>query len=83
MERPLIVFWHDELIFKQYHMTISAWVAPDGTVTIIPKDDGQELMISTFQSHEFCFRMDITDEKFQKINETKRGGNMLMRLLQL
>ena len=73
MERPLIIFGHDESIFKQYHMTKSAWVAPDGTVTIIPKDDGQGLMISAFQSREFGFGMNITDEELQKINETRRG----------
>jgi hypothetical protein len=73
MERPLIIFGHDESIFKQYHLTKSAWVAPDGTVTIIPKDDGQGLMISAFQSREFGFGMNITDEELQKINETRRG----------
>jgi hypothetical protein len=64
-------------------MTKSAWVAPDGTVTIIPKDDGQGLMISAFQSREFGFGMNITDEELQKINETRRGKNMQTRLLQL
>ena len=83
MERPLIIFGHDESIFKQYHMTKSAWVALDGTVTIIPKDDGQGLMISAFQSREFGFGMNITDEELQKINETRRGKNMQTRLLQL
>ncbi len=73
MERPLIIFGHDESIFKQYHMLKYAWVAPDGTVTIIPKDDGQGLMISAFQSHEFGFGMNITDEELHKINETRRG----------
>jgi hypothetical protein len=54
-------------------MTKSAWVALDGTVTTIPKYDGQGLMISAFQSCEFGVGMNITDEERQKINETSRG----------
>jgi hypothetical protein len=73
MERPHIIFGHDESIFKQYPMAKFSWVALDGTVAIIPKDDGQGLMISAFQSHEFGFGMDITDEELPKINETRRG----------
>ncbi len=69
MDKPLIIFGHDESIFQQYHMTKSAWVAPNGTTSLVPKDDGQGLMISTFQSHEFGFGMEICEEDLQKINE--------------
>jgi hypothetical protein len=56
MDTTLIIFGHDESIFKQYH---TAWVAPDGTTVLVPKDDGQGLMISAFQSREFGFGMEI------------------------
>ena len=69
MDKPLIIFGHDESIFKQYHMTKSAWVAPDGTTLLVPKDDGQGLMILAFQSREFGFGMEICEEDLQKINE--------------
>jgi hypothetical protein len=73
MDKPLIIFGHDESIFKQYHMTKSAWVAPDGTTVLVPKDDGQGLMISAFQSREFGFGMEICEEDLRKINERRRG----------
>jgi hypothetical protein len=73
MDKPLIIFGHDESIFQQYHMTKSAWVAPNGTTSLVPKDDGQGLMISTFQSHEFGFGMEICEEDLQKINEWRKG----------
>ncbi len=72
MDKPLIIFGHDESIFKKYHMTKSAWVAPDGTTVIVPKDDGQGLMTSAFQSGEFGFGMEICEEDLQKIRVKKR-----------
>jgi hypothetical protein len=45
---PLVIFGHDECIFKQYHMTTKSWVAPDGSQLILPKDDGLGLMITAF-----------------------------------
>ena len=59
MNKPLIIFGHDESIFKNYHMTKSAWVAPDGTTVLVPKDDGQGLMIPAYQSRDFGFGMEI------------------------
>jgi hypothetical protein len=46
----LVIFRHDECIFKQYHMKTKSWVAPDGSWPIVPKDDGQGLMIFPFQT---------------------------------
>jgi hypothetical protein len=53
-DKPLIIFGHDESIFKHYHMTKSAWVALDGTTVLVPKDDGQGqgVMTSAFQSRD-------------------------------
>ena len=49
-EHPLIIFGHDECIFKQFHVTKKAWMGPNGETVLIPKDDGQGVMISGFQS---------------------------------
>ncbi len=40
-EDLFIMFGHDECIFKQYHMTTSAWKAPSGESIAVLKDDGQ------------------------------------------
>ncbi len=69
MDKPLIIFGHDESIFKQYHMTKSAWAAPDGTTVLVPKDEGQGLLISALQSCEFGFGMEICEADIQKINK--------------
>jgi hypothetical protein len=61
-DQPLLSFGHDEAVSKQYTLTKSAWVAPDGTKVLLPKDEGQGWMISAFQSREFRFGMPITEE---------------------
>jgi len=36
----LIVFGHDECIFKQYTLTKKSWVGPNGKSVLVPKDEG-------------------------------------------
>lgn len=52
-ENALTMFEHDKCIFKQYHKTTSALKVPSGESIAIPKDDGQGIMVSGFQSQEF------------------------------
>ena len=52
-DKPLIIFGHDECIFKQYLLTKKNWVGPNGELALVPKDDGQGVMISALQSREF------------------------------
>jgi len=47
---PLIIFGHDECIFKQFTMSTTSWVGPNGEAVIVPKDDGLGVMITAFQS---------------------------------
>ena len=47
---PLIIFSHDEHIFKQFTMSTKSWVGPNGKTVIVPKDDGLSMMITAFQS---------------------------------
>jgi hypothetical protein len=54
-------------------MTKSAWFAPDVTTALVPKDDGQGVMISAIQSLEFGFGMQICKEDLKKINEKRKG----------
>ena len=56
-------------------MTTISWVAPDGSQLIVPKDDGQGLMISAFKSREFG--LEISDEDLKRINESRRGKHYL------
>lgn len=71
-ERPLIIFGHDECIFKQFHVTKKAWTGPNGETVLIPKDDGQGVMISGFQSREFGYGLDLTGEQLRQVSEFRK-----------
>jgi hypothetical protein len=62
-EKPLIMFGHNEAIFKQYLLTKISWYGPDGISILVPKDDGQGVMISAFQSIELGFGVKVSQEK--------------------
>ena len=70
--KPIIVFGQDECIFKQYAMQNYSWVAPDGTKALVPKDDGNGVMISAFVSREFGYGYELTAHCLQLINESRR-----------
>jgi hypothetical protein len=71
-EKPLFMFGHDECIFKQYTMTNKHWKAPNGATVFIPKDDGQGVMISAFQSREFGFGFDLNQQQLALINSYRK-----------
>ena len=49
------------------------WVGKDGKRPILPKTNGQSIMISAFQSREFGFGLNVTDEDITKINSLRNG----------
>jgi hypothetical protein len=67
------LFWHDEYIFKQFILTSNAWVGPNGDTVAVPKDEGQGLMISAFQSHEFGSGMALDNEQLKEVNRYCEG----------
>jgi hypothetical protein len=66
------MFGHDECIFKQYTLTNKHWKAPNGATVLIPKDDGQGVMISAFQSREFGFGFDLNQQQLALINSYRK-----------
>jgi hypothetical protein len=75
-EKPLVMFGQDECIFKQFTVHSSCWVSETAGRPLMPKDDGQGVMTSAFQSREwgfgFCL---IAEEDYLRIN-AKRDGKM-------
>ena len=63
------MFGHDECIFKQFQTTNKAWKSPNRETVPVPKDDGQGVMISAFQSREFGFGMQLTEAQLMLVNE--------------
>ncbi len=74
-KRPLIMFGHDECIFKQYLLTKKAWTLPTGETQLVPKDEGQGVMISAFQSREFGFGRPLSEEQPRTLNMVRKEQN--------
>jgi hypothetical protein len=72
-KKPIIIFGQDECIFKQYAFTKKSWTLPDGTKPLIPKDEGQGVMLSSFVSREFGYGMNLSDPVLSLINEYREN----------
>jgi hypothetical protein len=70
--KMLFIFGHDEAIFKQYLLTKTSWVSPNGETAIIPKDEGMGMMIPAFQSRKFGFGFEMR-EQLAKVNEYNKN----------
>ena len=68
-KKPLIMFGQDECIFKQYLFGNKKWFLPDGTTSLLPKDEGMGIMISAFCSREFGYGFEFTPERMIVVNE--------------
>ncbi|KAL7532560.1 hypothetical protein ACHAWF_008635 [Thalassiosira exigua] len=71
--KPLIVVGQDEAIFKQFLNMWKAWKLPDGTMAIMPKDDGNGVMISAWVSRELGFGVDWTSDLMERVNRSRAG----------
>ncbi len=73
MVKPLIIIGHDECIFKQYSLSKKYWVALYGQQVLVPKEKGQGVMDSAFQSKEFGFGLELTPEQLNVGSPARRG----------
>jgi hypothetical protein len=76
-ERPLLMFRHAKAIFKQFLLTKKSRCGPNGETVLVPKDEGQGLMISAFQSREFGFGYHLDEEQLAEVNFGRRGEKYL------
>jgi hypothetical protein len=49
------------------------WVSPCGTWVLVPKDEGQGVIVFAFQSREFGFGFIMSPEQLQQVNDMRRG----------
>ena len=75
--KPLIIFGQDECIFKQYVFKKKAWHGPNGETALVPKDEGQGLMISAFVSRDYGFGFELSSYQLSIINNKRRGESYI------
>ncbi len=68
------MFGQDEAIFKQYLLTLKHWIGRKGERPLVPKDEGQGVMLSVFQSREWGFGFgELTAEELALVNCHRNG----------
>ena len=67
--KPLLIFGQDKCIFKQFALCNKTWVGPNGKTPLVPKSDGQGLMVSAFVSREYGFGWDLTKSQLKLVNK--------------
>jgi hypothetical protein len=70
--KPLIILGQDEAIFRQYLLTVMCWQGSDGSIPLVPKDDGISIMMSAITCREFGFGMPLSDAQLRKLMNTEK-----------
>ena len=72
-EKPILfIIGQDECIFKQFIFSKGVWVHPDGVHQLVPKDEGQGLMLSSFCCRELGYGYQPSDETLKKVNRIRK-----------
>ena len=74
-KKPLMLIGQDESTYHQYIFSKKHWKGPTGLNFILPKGEGEILMVSGFQSREFGLGLGdlLTPDVLSKINENRKG----------
>ena len=68
-EKPMIFLGQDECIYCQYTFRNKCWVGPNGETPLMPKSEGQGLMVSGFVSREYGFGWTLSKKQLQTVNK--------------
>jgi hypothetical protein len=75
LRRPLIIIGQDESAFNAYSFRKKAWKGPNGESFILPKGEGDTVMISAFQSRSFGLGLGrgLSEVELQQISALRNG----------
>ena len=72
--KPIIILGQDEAIFtKQFVFSRGCWVMEDDSKQMMPKDEGQGEMISSFVSCEIGYGFTPSQDIFDEVNRKQRN----------
>jgi hypothetical protein len=72
--RPLIVVGQDESAYSQFSFSAKTWFGPDGECKLLPKGEGETIMVSAFFSRLFGLGRKLNEEEIIAINRVRYGG---------
>ena len=77
--RPIECYGQDESLFYQFQFPSRSWVGPNSERALLPKSQGEGLMISAFVSRDTGFGMQLTTQELEKINNARQGTHYIDR----
>jgi hypothetical protein len=72
--RPLIIVGQDEMITYQFLFAAKSWKGAQGQSVILPKGEGEGIMVSAFFLRELGWGPELTDNQLTEINRRFRTG---------
>jgi hypothetical protein len=69
-----MILGQDECIFKQYYLASKSWSAPDRTCALLPKDDGQGVMVSSFVCRELGYNPPLNTTDLERVDIERQKG---------
>ena len=74
-DKPLIILGQDEAVYKQFVLGRRQWVLPGGRRAILPKTEGDGIMVSAYTSRDFGFGCQelLSQRVLDEVNATRHG----------
>ena len=67
-QEPIMILGQDECIFRQFVFSKGMWTCPQGHKQLLPKDQGQGIMLSSFCSRELGYGYTPSPESINAVN---------------
>lgn len=68
-----MIFGQDKAIFQQFVFSKGVWILPVGRKQLVPKDDGQGVMLLSLVSQKLRYVSTLTSEVKAKVNTLRTG----------
>ena len=72
-KKKIMMLGQDEAIMRRNLFSLFSWTLPDGAKALLPKDEGQGIMVSAFTSREIGFGFSVPPECLDEINKIRDG----------
>ena len=72
-KKKAMILGQDEVIMKQFLLSLFYWTLPDGSRPLVPKDEGSGVMVSGFTCRELGFGYKVSDEILDIVNTLREN----------
>jgi hypothetical protein len=78
-KRPLVIVGQDEMITYQFLFSTKSWKGPQGEPLLLPKGEGEGIMVSAFICRELSLGPELTDKQILTIHHLRTGNEFVSK----